>query len=108
MSQFVNRDGALSEYALRCGYIDVVRSGMLADGTSFEIRLSHNGATYDLDLSWGDALYIERVELPGGALIAPGWLQTDSLTEARKFARQLARMETRKEQIEFCVKGMTL
>ena len=85
------KDGSLSAYALGCGYIDVITRDT-ESGRQLEIRLSYNGCTYDVELS-GDAFTChewDRMELPSGAKVSPGWVQFDRLSDARKYQRHLA------------------
>ena len=87
------KDGGLSAYALGCGYIDVMtRDTEEPFGRQLEVRLSYNGCTYDVELS-GDAFTCrnwDRMELPSGAKVSPGWVQFDRLSDARKYQRHLA------------------
>lgn len=85
------KDGSLSAYALGCGYIDVMTRDT-ESGRQLEIRLSYNGCAYDVELGGSAFTYHEwgRMELPSGAKIAPGWVQFDRLSDARKYQRHLA------------------
>lgn len=88
------KNGDISAYGLACGYIDV-KPHTTADNVDMEIRLSFNGATYDVDaVISGEAR--EFLPAPSGHKIMSGWAQFDTLTDARKFQRSL--VSTRNKQ----------
>lgn len=83
-----NKDGSLNAYALACGYVDTVITREIDNGATAYVRLSHNGASYDVRVSRSDE-YMDMIELPSGSRIRAGWAQFDTLSEARKFIRKL-------------------
>lgn len=89
--KFFNKDGSLTQYALARGYIQTGTFGVE------QLRLSFNGATYDLDV-WGEDLR-EMRESPSGHTYMTGWVQVDSLTEARKAWRELRGRMLRGEKL---------
>ena len=102
--KFRLKNGALSQYALSCGYIDVVRHNLL----DVEVHLSDNGCTYDVHVSGPElqARYPHFIPMPSGGRICAGWAQFDSLTEARQFQRKLARMDSVQAMVEAALEIM--
>ncbi len=86
MDTRINRsNGDVSAYGLACGYVDV-KTRELESGRTAEVRLSHNGNNYDVDIWVGNP---EFIDLPNGGKIKAGWAQFDKLSDARKFQRRL-------------------
>lgn len=102
---FTNKDGSLNAYALACGYIDTVITRKLDNGATAYVKLSYNGASYDVRVSRSDE-YMEMIELNDGRRILAGWAQFDTLTEARKFIRKLRGHRGVTEWIAACIAVM--
>ena len=102
--KFRLKGGALSQYALACGYIDTAHHGRL----DLEVQLSDNGCTYDVEVSGAElqARYPHYIPTRGGGKICPGWAQFDSLTEARQFQRKLVRMGSVEAMVEAALEIM--
>ena len=96
------KNGDVSAYALACGYIDV-KTRTTESGKDVEIRLSNNGSSYDVDA----VIPGEPREFING--IMSGWAQFDTLTEARKFQRHLAKspnIRTVSDMFTYCLTRM--
>lgn len=102
---FTNKDGSLNSYALACGYIDTVITRELDNDATAYVKLSHNGATYDVHITRSDE-YMEMIELNDGRRILAGWAQFDSLAEARKFIRKLSQGRGFTEWLAACIAVM--
>ena len=102
--KFHLKNGALSQYALACGYADIMSHSQL----DLEVHLSDNGCTYDVHVSGPElqSRYPRNIPTPGGGKICPGWAQFDSLTEARQFQRKLARMDSVQAMVEAALEIM--
>ena len=87
MDKFTLKDGSVSAYGLACGYIDI-KHRTTKSGVDVEVRLSNNGATYDIDVHVPGEPN-EFVEINGGAKVLEGWAQFDKLTDARRFQKKL-------------------
>lgn len=76
MSKLFNKDGTLTAYALACGYVQTKHIG------DYQVRLSHNGSSYDIRV-WGRDTPVWVGD------IRWGWEQSSSLGEARKKFREV-------------------
>lgn len=76
MSKFLNKDGTLTAYALACGYIQTEHVG------EYQVRLSHNGSSYDIRV-WGRDTPVWVGDRRWG------WEQDRSLGKARKKFRDV-------------------
>lgn len=102
---FTNKDGSLNAYALSCGYVDTVVTREIDNGATAYVKLSYNGASYDVHVSRSDE-YADMIELNDGRRILGGWARFHSLTEARKFIRRLRGHRGFTEWIAACIAVM--
>src|SRR5690606_27334539 len=75
-TMFHNKDGSLTHYALACGYVQS-ETMVTEDGREFDLRLSYNGCTYDVDIVPVEGPR-DWTLLPNGVKLVSGWAQFDS------------------------------
>ena len=101
---FHNKDGSLTHYALACGYVQS-ETMVTEDGREFDLRLSYNGCTYDVDIVPVEGPR-DWTLLPNGVKLVSGWAQFDSLTAARRMYRKILRTRNVGEAYAACLAAM--
>ena len=107
MPNMTLKNGDLSAYALGCGYIQR-RILSTADGRAFELTLSHNGATFDVDIRIADdSVPREWIDMQDGSRILAGWAQFDQLGNARRFFARMLRATNLGDAYAACIAVMS-